>query len=325
MNYTMIAIFWGVWSTILLHLSKAMERHGIEIFDQIRVKIKNEGSEAVVTVDVKVDTEVNANIYTEVDIVAEVDEKSVKKPTIYIIGLIINNLTPIWAMLATMNGQPSTYFTSMFGIGLIALMFYSTKILHETINKIEYVGVFLLICGAMVIGVESIGRPDISSQIATINLSLIFIIIGIIILIGIIGVYSAIKTKKPLIIGVFFGLFAGACGSLDPTLKGIGQTFGGEAGFLPSTGIGWVVFLISFGAGTIAFTFTQWGFAKKADASVLVPCYNSMYIIIPQIIYVIAIPEYLFYPTTYFGLGLTILGIILMQVFRKNNHHNSHQ
>ena len=42
------------------------------------------------------------------------------------------------------------YFTSMFGIGLIALMIYSSRILKEKISKMEYIGAAILIIGAII-------------------------------------------------------------------------------------------------------------------------------------------------------------------------------
>ncbi len=147
---TLWAMGWGIVSTVLLHISKAMERQGIEIFDQIRAKIKNSG----------------ANI-----------EGGAKKPTIYIVGLIINNLTIIWMMLATSSGAPASFFTSVFGIGLIALMIYSSRILHEPIQKIEIIGAIILVLGTLIIGIELIYTPQ--PAMAQIIPEKVFLTVGI--------------------------------------------------------------------------------------------------------------------------------------------------
>jgi hypothetical protein len=284
----LISIIFGIISTIVLHIAKSMERQGIEIFDQIRSKVKNE------------------NLSDEL--------KGKKKPIIYTIGLILNNTVFIYAMVANMFGE-APYYTSMFGIGLIALMLYSTKVLKESIKKIEYIGAIVLVTGTLFLGIESIYRPDYAEPI---NLTIAFTCIFI--FMGLAAILCTIAYRKNIIafVGIVFGLFAGGFGGLDPVLKAIGQSEGGsEGGFLPSTPVGWLIFLISFIAGTAAFILTQWGFAKKAPASVLVPCYNSLYVILPILLYALALPGFAVTPITIIGVALTIVGIVLMQAFKR--------
>lgn len=288
-----IAMLFGVLNTIILHIAKAMERHGIEVFDQIRAKLKNEGTAEQV--------------------------EGTKKPTIYLIGLILNQTPFLWAMLSNMfSSGNASYYTSMFGLGLIALMFYSTKILHEKIQKIEYVGAAILIIGTLIIGVENINRPE---PVMEMNLTGTWVAIIIFLIVGILGIIIAHKKNNPMLVGIVFGAVAGGCGAMDPFFKAIGQSWGVEgSGFLPdfTNAFAVIIFLVSFGVGSVAFWVTQWGFAKKSDASVLVPCYNSVYIVWPIILYLVAYPgEYLIFPTTILGLLLTITGIVLMQAFRK--------
>ena len=279
----------GILSTTLLHIAKAMERHGIEIFDQIRSKVTGQAIEGV--------------------------EGGAKKPTIYIVGVILNNLTPIWAILANFFGPPS-YLTSMFGLGLIALMIYAAKVLHEPIQRIEYFGAVVLVTGTLLLGIDGLLRPTL--DMSTMDEVKSFIFVGIFIALGLVAIGIALKKNSTTVIGIIFGLFAGGCGGLDPVFKGIGQKGG-----LPANFLGWFIFLLSFGIGTIAFMVTQWGFARKANASTLVPSYNSLYVVVPILIQAWALPGFGLTWLTWVGMVITIIGIVLMQAFKqpKAGHH----
>ncbi len=287
MNIPALSVMFGIICTVILHISKAMERHGIEIFTQIKAKLTKQ---------------------TLSD-----DAKGVKKPAIYVIGFALNNTTPLWAMLSNMFG-PSYLFTNMFGLGLIALMIYSTKVLKEPIKNIEYWGAGVIVAGSIILALEAILVRDPNVNYSTMDLPTAWTVIGI--FLGIFGGLLAfsIKTRKGT--GVFFGLFAGGCGGLDSFLKAIGQQYG-ETGFLPSTPEGWFAFLPSFIVAMVAFWVTQWGFTRKARASVLVPSYNSCYIVLPIIISLFAWPGFGLFWSTYVGLILVIVGIVLMQAFKQ--------
>ena len=288
LNIPALSVMFGIISTTLLHIAKAMERQGIEIFDQLKAKLTRQ----------------------------EIPEEArgLKKPLIYIIGVILNNLTILWIMLSNMFG-PSYLFTNMFGLGLVALMIYSAKILKEPVQLVEYLGATFIITGSMVIAIETIFARDPNLNYSTMDVPmawfLIFLFLGIF---GGLLIFS-IKTQKG--VGVFFGLFAGGCGALDPILKGVGQQLGGFSSFFPSTTEGWIAFLPSFIMSSLAFWITQWGFARKARASILVPSYNSCYIILPILLNLIAWPGFEMFWSTYLGLCLEIMGIVLMQAFKK--------
>ncbi|MBD3353919.1 MAG: hypothetical protein GF364_20725 [Candidatus Lokiarchaeota archaeon] len=287
MEPAIIAMIWGTISTVILHVSKAMERQGIEIFDQIRAKLKKE----------------------------ELDEsaKGVKKPIIYIVGLVLNNIEPIFPIIsAAMVGKEyATSFTSVFGLGLIAVMFYSSKILKEDVKKQDYIGALILIIGTLIIGFENSSRTIGESEI---DVNSAFTIMCIYIGIGYFLIYLIHKKVKNLtVIGLCFGLFAGSCGGMDPLLKAFGQ----DSSTLPTTPQGWGLFLFSFVAAISSFLVTQWGFAKKVRASVLIPAYNSTFVLIPIVIFGFTLPGYQITIYTILGLLLTIIGIVLMRSIRK--------
>ncbi|MBD3351973.1 MAG: hypothetical protein GF364_10855 [Candidatus Lokiarchaeota archaeon] len=295
MYIPIVAMLFGIINSVIINLAKAMQRHGIETFDQIRAKVKKEGDfEAV---------------------------KGTKKPTIYIIGFALNQTPMLWAMLSNMFSEGnSSYYTSMFGIGLIVLMLYSAKILKEEIKKIEYIGSFILILGTIILGWENSQRPEFKGDP---NLVALLVLIVIMVGLGVTGVFITHKLNKPLYVGIVFGLFVGYIGALDPILKGIGQSYQVEdTGFLPdfSNPIATILFLASFIFATTAFLTSQWGFAKKADASVLVPCISCMQVAFPILLYTVTYrTEYQVTWITMLGLAITIIGIVLMQIFKEKN------
>jgi len=290
MSNSIIAILLGIIGTMLYHISKGMQRQGIEIIDRFRDKITGKT--------------IPGTSYSE---------KNRRNNIIYITGVIMNNSLTVFIILAN-RYAPTSYFTSMFGIGLVALMFYSARILHEPIKGIEYFGSAVLITGTVVLGIEGIGRPCL--DVSMINIKAVWVIVGIFLPSIIVCMYFAYRSGRPYVIGIVFGLFTGGVASLDPIFKGIGQNLG-SAGFFPSSGMGWLIFSISFIFATAAFTVAQWGFYKKAQTSVLIPSFNSMYVTMPIIIQGFALPDFKITYITGAGLILVVTGIFLMQVFKE--------
>ena len=109
-------------------------------------------------------------------------------------------------------------------------------------------------------------------------------------------------------ISLFFGLAAGTCGSIDNVWKHLGLSQGDI-----------IVVLISFGIGGLALLITQWGFANKADASKLVPFYNSTYIIIPILFESMIIPSAStqIEPLQIIAIVIIIFGIFSMTAIKK--------
>src|SRR5271157_658370 len=276
----LVAILLGIVNTILLHLAKSMERQGIEIFDQIRAALKKE------------------------QIAGTIKEK-LKKPVIYIVGVILNNLPPVWALLASLFGPPSLY-TSMFGVGLIALLVYSRNVLKEEFHRVEIYGAISIVIGTFIIGIEGIFRTEQDMKgvniLGAVIASAVFISFGLVLM--------AVSFKRGTrFLGFAFGLAAGGVGAIDPFFKAL----------YTANSLGLANFLalgLSFVFGFLAFAITQWGFARKAQANILVPAYNSTYILIPVIFQALLLPGFDIYISTIIGLALITLGIVLMRAFK---------
>jgi hypothetical protein len=284
-----IAIVLGIINTCMMNLAKGMQRHGIVIFD----KKRNEKNEGTIS-----------------------DENKSKKPAIYIIGVVLNQLPFIWIMISNMFA-PYTYFTSMYGVGLVLLLWYSHKFLKESLTKRKIIGAVILITGTIILGVDGIIRPEL--EMADINVISSSIFIGILIVLAGIFIPLAIKTKNAFVIGIVFGIIGGAFQSLDAVIKGIGQAYGAEkTGFFPSNAIGWIIFMTSFLSGTFSFLLSQIGFSKRTDASVQVPTTNSSFIVTPILIQLISLPGYNLTVLMIVGVVLVVSGIILMQMYPQN-------
>lgn len=282
-----LGIFFGILNTLILHLAKAMERHGIEIFSR-KKSFKEKG----------------------------------KKPLIYIIGFTLNNTVFIWQILGT-SFASAAVFSSVFGMGLILLMLYSHYILHEEIIKSELVGAILIIIGTTIVGFFYIIEPQISGNVNYVNFFILIIVL--IILFSVLIGYS---WRTRIAVAFIFGAVAGTLGGTDNVLKRIGLTSNNFlevlAGILQLE-LDSFIFLFSFLAGFFAMILTQIGFAKGADASRLVPMYNSLYIAAPVAFELIIVEG----ATISIGIILSILiiivGVFLMNIFKKHEESTNKQ
>jgi len=278
-----LLIIWGITfgliNTCLLHLAKTMERHGIEIFSR-KKSLKEKG----------------------------------KKPIIYIIGLILNNITFLWQILGLMYSSAAV-FSSVFGIGLIITMLYSYFILEENIKTPELIGAILIIIGTTMVGFYYIGQDQ--APIEKFNQQNLFLLLIIVFILF--GALIAFSWKTGIGVAIIFGIVAGCFGGMDNVFKRVGFA---ELGFFDAflgvfrLDIFSIIFLLSFVVGFLAFMFTQIGFAKGADASKLVPMYNSFYILMPIIFELIIVVGTTISFIQIIAIIIIISGIFLMNIFK---------
>ncbi|MFX1571440.1 MAG: hypothetical protein ACFFB0_01720 [Promethearchaeota archaeon] len=282
-NIIILGLIFGIISTMVLHLAKAMERHGIEIFSR-KKSFKEKG----------------------------------KKPLIYIIGFILNNTIVIWQIIGTTFASAAV-FSSVFGLGLILLMIYSHYILDEEIIKQELIGAVLIIIGTTFVGILYIIESPETGVIIYSNFFILLIVIAILFTILI-----SFSWKTKIGIAFIFGAVAGTLGGMDNVFKRMGLSssnffeafIGAFRGELLS-----FIFLISFFLGFLAMILTQIGFAKGADASELVPMYNSLYIIAPIVFELLIIENATISIGLILSVALIIVGIFLMNIFKKSDEN----
>jgi hypothetical protein len=118
-----------------------------------------------------------------------------------------------------------------------------------------------------------------------------------------------------LAVSFIFGLVSGSMGAIDNVFKRIGLKAGFSEIFNLST---FPIFMLSFVIGLSALIITQFGFAKGADASKLVPISNSFYIITPiyfELIIILGASISIF---KIFAIIIIIAGILLMDIYKRN-------
>ena len=285
-NSTWLVILLGIASTTQMHLAKALERQGIEALDLIGERLKGSGT--------------------------EVKDRG-RKPLIYGLGLALNYTVFVYHLFVAPLGGTTALYTSMYGMGLVVLLPYSVWVMKERIGRLELGGAVAILLGTLTIGVEGISRPapDMGQMDLGWTVAAVAVLLGVCLAL----ILAGLRNGRPNAVGLAFGLGAGACGALDPFLKGVGQTAGGGGPFTPGSAGGWAVLASSFVIGWLAWLVTQWGFYRRAQASVLVPAYNCSYIGVPVLLQALLLPGYALTWTTWLGLGLIMAGFACLRGF----------
>lgn len=280
----MIAMLLGLVFSVSFHISRGMQQQGIKTLGFIKDKLS--GKKPVLS-------------WKEC------------RSTIYILGVILSGSGIVWVILSG-KFAPASYFTSMYGIGLVAMMWYSSKILKEKIDKREYVGAGILILGTVLIGAEGIFQPELNY--ADIKLTAVWWIVGIFTSFSLLALIW-VRNKENLVLkSVIVGIFTGGTVSFDPIFKGIGQNLNHNPGIFPASSLGWNIFLLSFVFTTAAFWIMQWGFSKNVRAALLIPMHNSIFIGLPILIQLVALPGYKITFITVLGLFLILSGNLIMKL-----------
>jgi hypothetical protein len=127
------------------------------------------------------------------------------------------------------------------------------------------------------------------------------------------------RTKPTASVGleVLFGVSAGLLSSFDPLLKGMGQAGSGGSSIVPTSPMGWALFLSSFLVALCAFLTTNWGFFRGARASVIAASFNATFVTAPVLIQRLALPDYRIGWIGVIGLALANLGIMAIRLPRR--------
>ncbi|TFH30212.1 MAG: hypothetical protein E4G98_02485 [Promethearchaeota archaeon] len=293
-TFALLTVMYGLFNTLSIHLSKAMQDHGIRLFKKERERVIRLGQ-----------------TYSFRDDMREIFTPARKTYLwIYMIGVILNQTPIIWGTIGGRFGR-APYFTSVFPLGMVILLLYSKKIIHDRIPKMEAYGITAIIGGTLILGIENIFREPVENQL---DYSTAWIIIAIFSFFAVITIYYALKFGSPQLIGVIFGSLGGIMGSLDPILKDIGQEYGGGgvSAYIPGNVAGWIIFLVSFIMGSLSFIITQWGFTLDAKAPLMTGFYNTFYLSFPTFLYLMIDSAYTLTPMMIVGLLFNVLGIVLL-------------
>jgi hypothetical protein len=202
----------------------------------------------------------------------------------------------------------------MFGVGLVLLLIYSSVVLKEPVLPVNYLGAFIVVGGTILFSIHSIqlGHLDVSLM----DRRTVFVFIAVYMVTATVVVLLGLRSRRGFVIGLTFGLFAGGAACLDPILKAIGQNASGMATLVPTELRGWIPFGLSFVLGIAAFIMVQIAFLRGARASVLVPFHSSLYVLLPVLVQLLALPGYVATPILISGIACIVAGIILMQLRR---------
>ena len=289
-NSAWAIIVLGIASTTQTHMAKALERQGIETWDLIRERFEGSGAKV---------------------------KGRARKPLIYGLGLVLNYTVFVYHLFVAPLGGTTALYTSMYGLGLIVLLLHSTWVMKERICRLELGGAMAILLGTLIIGVEGVSHPalEMGQMDLRWTVAVVVVLLGLCLALLLVG----LRNGTPNAIGLAFGLGAGICGSLDPFLKGVGQTAGGGGPFTPGSAGGWAVLASSFVIGWQAWLVTQCGFFRRARANVLVPAYNCSYIAVPVLLQALLLPGYALTWTTWLGLGLIMAGFACLRGFGRGH------
>lgn len=276
-----LGMLFGFINTATLHLAKGMQRHGIET---LRWRSTPKA------------------------------ERSGGRAAIYVIGVVLNNMTAVWLVLANRFAPPA-YATGMFGLGLVVLLFYSHVVLGEPVRGLNYAGAVIIMAGTALFAVHAAGSREIEmAHFDPLTVGL-FSTVYVVATVGFVVFVQ--RSGRRVLLALAFGLLAGGMASLDPVLKAVGQSAAGESTVVPMVAWGWIPFLASFLLGGAAFVSVQYAFLKGADASAMIPIQSSVYVLVPVVVQLIALPGYRVTAMLVAGVVMILAGIVLTQTGRK--------
>ncbi|MFO8029595.1 MAG: hypothetical protein R6U28_07020 [Cyclonatronaceae bacterium] len=205
---------------------------------------------------------------------------------IYIAGVALNFTAPLWMILANRFG-PTTLYTSMYAVGLIVLLAFSCAKLGQEFRSRDLIGVLLLIAGTALLGIDGLGNPV---DMSTVNPAPLLVAgLTAVVLVWPLDRFGRQHDIIPL--GMLVGMLGGVFLALDSLLKGVAQYDSGAAAFLPTTGMGLTLFVVSFIGAGLAFGMTQLAHIRSAKASETIAGYDVAYVALPVLIIPLATGE----------------------------------
>lgn len=277
------AMLVGLLGTSIIHLSKGMMRHGIALIQTRRAaglgRRTAEGRRAWL---------------------------------LYVAGVVVNHTNPIWIIWANVYAAPS-YYTSMYGAGLIILLVYARFVLGERLLPRQLSGAALVVIGTTVIGIFGVMYSAPQAYLIRRGPALVAmgtLVVGLLVLLLV-----RLRRRRAIDVvhEILFGMLAGVLAGFDPILKAIGQS--GAAGnvAIPMGGSGLVFFLASFVVALCAFLTIQWGYVRRCRAAIVGAAQNAAFVTAPIVVLALTLPGYDTPPGVIAGVLVVNLGIVLMR------------
>ncbi len=236
-------------------------------------------------------------------------DKSPGQRYLYLSGMLLNFSAPLWVILAN-RFAPTVIFTSVYAIGLLALLWFSCWKLGLALRKRDLLGALLLTLGAILLAIGNIQNGLI--HMSQLNIVPMWWMLAMLCLL-VWPVSWLCKQFSWLPQGLLFGFLGGAFLAVDSLLKGIAQSDSGVSAFLPSTLAGMAIFALSFVGAAMAFGMTQWAHARGAPPSATIAGYDAAYMLTPLLLISLALPGgHLLNWMCLLGLGCTLLSLVLL-------------
>lgn len=236
-------------------------------------------------------------------------DRSSGRRHLYLAGMLLNFSAPLWVILAN-RFAPTVIFTSVYAVGLLALLWFSCWKLGLALRRRDVAGALLLTLGATLLAMGSIQNG--LSEMSQLNIAPMWWLLALLCVL-VIPVAWLCKHFSWLPQGLIFGLLGGAFLALDSLLKGMAQSDSGTATFLPSTAAGMAIFAVSFIGAAMAFGMTQWAHARGAAPSATIASYDAAYMLTPLLVISLALPDgNMFNLMCMLGLSCTLISLVLL-------------
>jgi len=236
----------------------------------------------------------------------KIDKKVKSKHSgVWIVGTILTSSFVFvqWIPLSVFHTQMNL-IAPLEGIGLVTLLLFSAFVLKERITLLEFIGVYLIILGTILIN-TNIATP---AELQRESLNLVNFGISLAVIVGLsVVLFLLVFKKSDTLSGVVLGLSAGSFMALQTLSKRITDIEGMVAIFT----------FVMFTFAIITLGLTQWAFVK-AKANIVVPSFTSTSIIVTTILSIFVVEESIA-NIQINGIVCIILGIIFMNLIHKKD------
>jgi len=205
-----------------------------------------------------------------------------------------------WLALQLVDNPSLT--SSMMGLGLVALVLFAIKVIHEKLVQREVIGIALIVVSTFALLYFHKTEENVKQFYQG---RLLLGLGALVVFHGALAAFSRVTKKMH---GFAFGSIAGSCNGIASVLVKVANIHAGGSQIGVQFSEPYIYFAILSGIG--ATVFTQVGFWKDR-ALIVVPTMTSFWIIIP------AVMEYLVFgfnlqPIQYAAVALIIAGVIVL-------------
>jgi multidrug transporter EmrE-like cation transporter len=241
------------------------------------------------------------------------DEVRAAAMRVYAVGIILNFSNPFWVIAAN-PFAPTQFYTSMYGLGLVALVAFERFFMGEQFSRRQWAGLSLVIAGTLAIGLSKIVDPP--PGLFHADRQVILTVFTAWFVVGVLAALAGRRARR-LAQELLFGLVGGGMASLDAVLKGVAQANAGGADVLPVGTANWALFALSFLGAAGAFGMIQWSFLRKCRASMMAAAYDVAYVTLPLVLLAAAVPGDRLSLLAVGGLLLLAAGTVGLQLVRE--------